>query len=255
MEGGKEIGRRIFRVSVWIATVVIIAVVIQKMRHWMAESGTFRLQNVQIVGTRLLQTADILDLMELDPEMQLTALDLERIQQKLEAHPYIASAVVSRRFPGTLHVELVERKPVAFLVLGKLYAVDRDGVILPVLHTKALGELPVLTGLRDIEAKPGEAARSEVLTGALELLEAVQIADFQLYQRVSEVHFDFKKGFIVYLKNPKLPLYFGREEFLARARKASLFLKALENDRRRRRARYVDLRFDQQVVAKFSNSR
>lgn len=78
----------------------------------------------------------------------MVSVDLGAARARLEALPWVLRATVARRWPGTVAVTLVERRPVA--VVGRGFAavlVDRDGRILgppsprreavPVVHVPA----------------------------------------------------------------------------------------------------------------------
>ena len=74
----------------------------------------------------------------------MVALDAPAVERRLEALPWVERATVSRSWPGTVEIVLVERTPVAVVGTGaSAVQVDRDG--------RALGpatddDLPVLSG-------------------------------------------------------------------------------------------------------------
>ena len=79
------------------------------------------------------------------PGTKLAALDLERVQAGLAAHPWVASVRVATLPPSLLLVAVEERKPVAVAQIGReTWLVDRSGnAFLPAAPGTAL---PALVG-------------------------------------------------------------------------------------------------------------
>ena len=74
-------------------------------------------------------------------------VDLEGVRQKLLKYGWIADARVSRRFPDTLAIHIVERKPAAVWQHSQqLTLVDATGVILEPVNLNAMPDLPRVIG-------------------------------------------------------------------------------------------------------------
>ena len=72
------------------------------------------------------------------------SLDLSVVRQRLEAHPWIASASVRRQWPNRLQLRIVEEVPIArWRDSGFL---NRSGVALNATDNRALSNLPHLVG-------------------------------------------------------------------------------------------------------------
>ena len=70
-----------------------------------------------------------------------------RVKQQLEALPWVRSAVIERRLPGTLYIRLVERKPLALWQHGgKLELLDHAGSVIPVTRLDRFAKLPLVVG-------------------------------------------------------------------------------------------------------------
>jgi cell division protein FtsQ len=85
----------------------------------------------------------------------------------LEALPWVRSAAVERRLPGTLHIRLVERQPLAFWQRqGKLVLIDRDGVVITGERLERFSGLIVIVG---DDAARHAAALLDMLAGQPDL--------------------------------------------------------------------------------------
>lgn len=68
----------------------------------------------------------------LESGVNILSYDLNEIETKLESFPETQSVKLSRRYPGTIIVELQERTPIAQLKYnGEHYLVDAEGVCFP----------------------------------------------------------------------------------------------------------------------------
>lgn len=85
-----------------------------------------------------------------------------RAKQQLEALPWVRSAAIERRLPGTIFVHLVERQPVAVWQHdGKQELIDRDGTVIPVPDLSRFAKLPTVVG--DDQARHGAAQLLDLL--------------------------------------------------------------------------------------------
>ena len=70
--------------------------------------------------------------------------NLTEITARLESHPLVASARVTRELPSTLLVEIEEKTPVGLVASPLVVPVDRFGAVLPLDPTEPFLDLPVL---------------------------------------------------------------------------------------------------------------
>ena len=118
--------------------------------------------DIEVEGRETTDTATILAALDAYAGTPILAISPVRARQQLEALPWVRTAAIERRLPGTLFVRLVERKPLAVWQHdGKQELIDRDGTVIPVPDLSRFARLPTVVG--------GAAARH----GAAELLDAL----------------------------------------------------------------------------------
>jgi cell division protein FtsQ len=97
----------------------------------------------------------------------------------LESSPYIQSAKVSKKVPGTLVIKVKEREQMAALVYNKEYLIiDEDGLLLRRSSTKP--KVTILTGIKLKKMNLGEnieVDNEERLQEALDILKAMKEGD------------------------------------------------------------------------------
>ena len=101
------------------------------------------------------------------------------IVENLENSPYIESAKVSKKLPGTLVITVKEREQMAAIVYNKEYLViDEDGLLLRRSNTKP--KVTILTGVKVKKIQLGEkieVSDSSKLSDALKILKAMKEGD------------------------------------------------------------------------------
>lgn len=116
--------------------------------------------DIQVDGRSTTDRETILAALDAHYGTPILAVNPSRAKQQLEALPWVRSAAIERRLPGTLYVRLVERRPLAVWQHdGKHELIDRDGTVIPVTDLSRFAKLPTVVG--------GDSARH----GAAQLLD------------------------------------------------------------------------------------
>jgi cell division protein FtsQ len=193
----------------------------------------FRVRKVELLGARYTPPAELLARLAVDTTRSVWE-PVEPLAARVASHPQVASAVVTRKLPGTLVVEVVERRPVALVAAGgTLRAVDERGVRLPLDPARTPVDAPVVV------AAPGD-------TAVYHLLGAMQREAPRLYARVSSIKSLGAGELLFQLAN--LPVRTMTSVTLARLSD----IDPVERDLARRRLRpaELDLRYRDQVIAR-----
>lgn len=92
----------------------------------------FRIQEITVSGRSRTSLDDIAAALAAGHGSPILAVNIDRVKDRLEALPSVRVAAVERRLPGTLHLAIVEREPVAvWQNNGQHMLVDRDGHQIP----------------------------------------------------------------------------------------------------------------------------
>lgn len=102
--------------------------IIQNIYELTSDVG-FKLENVLVEGQNNVQTVDILSTLNADKGTPIFALDLKQIKNSLQQNAWIKTvALIERRLPNTLYVQLVERVPIAlWQINGQVFVIDEEG--------------------------------------------------------------------------------------------------------------------------------
>ena len=103
--------------------------------------------DVTVEGRETTDRETILAALGARPGSPILAVSPKRAKQQLETLPWVRTAVIERRLPGTLYVRLVERKPLALWQHGgKIALIDRVGAVIPVARLDRFAKLPMVVG-------------------------------------------------------------------------------------------------------------
>jgi cell division protein FtsQ len=121
--------------------------------------------DIQVVGRTTTDRATILAALDAQAGTPILGVSPSLAKQQLEALPWVRSAAIERRLPGTIYVRLVERQPLGVWQHdgGKLDLIDRDGAVIPVSDLSRFAKLPSVIG--GDEARHGATQLLDLLAG------------------------------------------------------------------------------------------
>jgi hypothetical protein len=170
----------------------------------MASLETFRVTDVQLRGLRYLPRDEAMGLLTVDARTSVWA-DVDLVAEELRRHALVQGVRVRRRMPGTLIVEVSERRPVALVPTPTLEPVDADGARLPLDPARHRLDLPVLEiterPVRGARFLPDRGRRLAAVVGRL------QEADTAFLQRVSEVYWGGETTVVARWSEPRVDFY------------------------------------------------
>ena len=162
--------RRAVRLRV-VAVLVAVALLVA-LGTSVYRSQTFAVRKIDVFGASRLSAEQVRTLAGIPKDSTLLRLPIGQIESNLAKSAWIASAQVSRDFPDTVRIRVVERTPAAVVDLGgkTLWLIDGSGTWLSRL-SKDTTATPV--AIRDVEGLDPVAGRrtgSETLQNALEIV-------------------------------------------------------------------------------------
>jgi len=107
----------------------------------------FRVKSVDIQGIRRMDPRPVYDIALDQKTTAMPLLDVSDIRKRLLEFGWVKDARVSRRFPDTLVIDIVERKPAALWQdEDRLTLIDAEGVVLDRVPVSQMPDLPLLIG-------------------------------------------------------------------------------------------------------------
>ena len=128
----------------------------------------FRVRTVEVQGTKRMDPKPVYRIALDQKAASLPLVDVAQIRQQLLGFGWVKDARVSRRYPDTLVVDIVERSPAALWQdSDRLNLIDAEGVVLDRVPVSQMPDLPLLVG-------PGANAHAVELNKLLADLPAIR---------------------------------------------------------------------------------
>lgn len=131
-------------------------------------------EQVEVMGNHFVPRETVVNLFAPDQGRSVLRVPLEERRQALERIAWVDEARVLRILPNRIRVDLVERRPVAFLRSGgDLALVDASGVI---LERPAQGDFhfPVVIGIAEAMPRPERERRMKMFVDFMDETEKVR---------------------------------------------------------------------------------
>ena len=209
-------------------------------------------EHVTVSGNSLIEPGEILKLARVRAGSKMVDLDLLAIERAVATHPYVDNVVVERNLPSTVHIRIGERRPLALLNGADLRYIDREGVVLPNSVSRELFDLPVITGLSgSLALTPGTVIADADLREALSILETSKFVGGGLYHLISEVRLRGQGDLLLYTADGGVPVIFGRGNAPHKLVMLDTFWQTVVAQRGPQQLQYLDLRFEDQIVARW----
>lgn len=154
-----------------IAVVLGAAVALWAAWSLLVGSQMFEIKRVEVVGTSVLSTDDVIARAAVDEGETLLRVDREAIVGRLLEDPWVEDATIHRRLPSTLRIDVTERTPAAIVDTGvSFWFVEQSGRVIAESVPSSATVAPVIRDVPDFVAEPGKLSDSAALRNALEVL-------------------------------------------------------------------------------------
>ncbi len=107
----------------------------------------FRVKSIDVRGIKRMDPRPVYELAADQKTTAMPLVDVSAIRNRLLEYGWVKDARVSRRFPDTLVIDIVERTPAALWQdEDRLTLIDKEGVVLDRVPVAQMPDLPLLIG-------------------------------------------------------------------------------------------------------------
>jgi cell division septal protein FtsQ len=203
-------------------------------RRFFFENSDYRLTNIEVQTDGVLQREQILKTADLREGENIFSINLGRVHDRLQDLPQIDDVEVLRKLPGEIDIQIVERKPVAWITSEKeivdpfttagVFLVDGRGVLMK--EKKLLPEylgLPLILGCQGESLEAGKIVETPEAKAALELLRLSTRSFMQTRFQIREI--DLSKGYcLVVTDKDRTRVTFGFDDLDMQLQRLQEFL-------------------------------
>ena len=212
-----------------------------------------RIKQITVDGNRIVGANEILQLTQTPMNTFLYKVDLTAMQRNVMSHHYIKDAIVERSLPSSIHIQVIERVPIAIVNRPETMYLDESGVLLPRSISHRLFDLPIISGISANEPLVlGSKIQAPDVIEALQLLATMKIVNRPMYHNISEVLLRNGGDMVVYSAEGGVPIIFGRDEIPGQLVRLETFWNDVVRTRGTQLLQYIDLRYHDQIVARWN---
>ncbi len=244
--------KRLFKATILVLAVAVLAFISRVVYDYMKETPLLTLREVTIEGCQKTSEKDILSMAQLDRQPNILSINLAKLRNKVEANPWIDRAEIRRIFPDRISIKIIERQPVAIILLDRLYYIDGQGVIFARVPKGHQIDHPVLTGLHrdDFKAQPDEAWG--LVSKALRLVRLIEGGEALSQKNISEIHMDKAFGISLYTNEGAIEIKLGRDHYEAKWKRLERVWRHLRG--RPLKPTYIDCNYEKRVIVKMMDA-
>ncbi len=209
-------------------------------RRYVLTSPRFAVKTIAVEGAQRTTAEGIAEAGGVAVGDNVLAADLETVARKIEAQPWVASAQVQRKLPGTLSIQVVEHEPYVVVALGgDPYLATRDGKMFKKLDLGDPADLPLVTGVRPEQVKDDRTGAELVVRRAADVVRELTESAVGRRWPVQEVHVEKDGTCEAIVGREGIALHLGLPPYKPKVQQAERVLE--EISRRRANAAIVFL--------------
>jgi cell division protein FtsQ len=212
-----------------------------------------RIKQINIEGNRIVGANEIIQLAHVQVGTLLYQVNLTTIQQSVLSHHYIKDAIVERNLPNSINIQVFERTPLAIVNRTETTYLDEDGVVLPRSISHRILDLPMISGISINEPLHlGSPVMQSDVREALLILSVMKRVYRTMYHNISEVQLRDGGDIVLYSTEGGVPIIFGHGELASKLVRLETFWSTIVRTRGLQHLQYVDLRYEDQIVARWN---
>jgi cell division protein FtsQ len=190
-------------------------------RSHVMTSPRFAVSDVQVAGNDRRPADALIAESGIAVGANVFALDLDAARAKLLADPWIAEASLARRLPGTIWVQVVERRPAALVALGDTLLATADGEPFKKLDPGDPIELPLVTGLASDAFAADRDGAMRTVRRAIDLAAEYEHGPLAHHSPLEEVHVAADGSFSLVVGKSATQLVLGGPPFRRKLEQAA----------------------------------
>ena len=218
---------------------------------WATFTDFLVVEHVKMPGSIVMENEYRSLLRQIDGK-KMNQLELDNIRITIESHPYVRAARVSRQFPNTVTIEILEREPIAIVRIDPPVLIDSESVVLPIKDDNIEYQMPSLSKFNSAKSlyPLGKSALSQNVLDAVSYVTHIKINYPNLYENLSEIRLNRHEEFELILEEEPTLVSLGKTNITEKLFILKEFDRILPLGRKLTDYRYLDLRYKNQIIAR-----
>ena len=218
---------------------------------WAKNKYTFSNPIITINGSSVLNETIYIEYLK-NIGIDSTNIKSNFILESLYNHPYIDAARISYRYPNKIIIDINERLPFAILNKDPMIMLDRECFVLPNIENIDDHNIPILSKYNTAaELYPiGKQSLSIKIKETISWLKELDTKYPDLYSKISEITLARGDEIILILEDNPTRIMLGNNNTFHKLKILKNFEVALDKKKEITDYAYLDMRYDNQIIAK-----
>lgn len=192
-------------------------------------SSLFNIKNIEVSGNKKLSEEKIISLSSLELYTNIFKFRKSDIKENLRENAYVQDAKITRKYPNTVNIEIVEREARYMLQFADSYVyINNQGYMLDISNEKL--DIPIIVGFTtDLSnIKAGNRINVDDLKKMNNVIKIYDSAKAnELSELITKIDISDSKNYTIELESKGKTVYLGECEDYADLKTRMLYLKAL----------------------------
>jgi len=234
--------KRLLSTQGFIGLLLVLVVLIATLLF--IKSSYFTVGSVIVEGNKYVSIEEVYRIADIPEAINIFSLHTATIKMRLMGDLRIAEVDVSRRFPGTIVINIKERKPMVYVASSYGFLeLDKDGVVLAVFKNLKQINVPMITGIRLGNDYVGDKIENAVIKNIVNYL---FLLDEVTLNQLSEINLKSSEQIIAYTVN-SVHIRLGNSDRLSdKAKLTNEILHELGD--KKKIVEYIDLNYAPPVI-------
>ena len=197
-------------------------------RRYVTTTSRFAVVDVKVLGNERRSASAIAAESGIVPGVNVFAVDLNSARYAVLSDPWISDAVLTRSLPGSIVVQVTERKAAALVSLGDLFLSTAEGDPFKKLEADDPVDLPLITGLTPERVAGDREGARRLIRRGIDLAAEYERGPLAHRAPLEEVHVDESGAFTLVVGRPTLQLVLGGPPFRRKLDEAARVVAELE---------------------------
>lgn len=205
--------KTVFGLSAAVVLVLLLSAGLAYCYHALLDAPWLRVGEVEITGLKNVDRRQVLNALKVPRDVNALTVKLSDLAKRVEALPWVKSAVVRLDLPGRLVVEIEEREPLALLFAGEFLLLDSEGKLFAHSDPENRLGLLVLTGFSGMSLREGGTFPARPMRELRRLLAVLKKAQNWLPSAsIMECQWRGDEGFVLFVTEKSIPVQLGSED-------------------------------------------
>jgi cell division protein FtsQ len=209
-----KLGFKIVKMIVGLALLSTLSCLFILGHDYLVQCDYFKAKRLQLEGNHRLGDTVVFEQAGVDRQINILAINLQKVRRRLLAHPWIADAQVRREIPDGLSIKIVEHQPLAIVDLGRRFLINTQGRIFKEWRAGDPTQLPIVSGMSFADITVFGQGASRPYSAVRDVLQLGRKHDAILPNHlIKQIHVDREIGLTLTLVENSRTIKLGYDDY------------------------------------------